>query len=58
MTTDLFHWSDEFSVGLQEIDELLVLLVDFLQTDAELVGPVEEVGGHARVLDAMTSSKG
>ena len=30
MSTDLFHWTDEFSIGLQEIDEQHKELVELL----------------------------
>ena len=30
MSTELFHWTDEFSIGLQEIDEQHKELVELL----------------------------
>ena len=44
MTTDLFHWSDEFSVGLQEIDEQHKELVDLLN---QLHTAIQEHHGSA-----------
>ena len=32
MSTELFHWTDEFSIGLQEIDEQHKELVDLLMS--------------------------
>ena len=53
MTTDLFHWSDEFSVGLQEIDEQHKELVDLLN---QLHVAIQEHHGSAtsrEILDKL-----
>ncbi len=53
MTTELFHWTDEFSIGLQEIDEQHKELVELLN---QLHVAIKEHHGSAtsrQILDKL-----